>query len=133
MNRLLACATAVFVLGACATTEKELADKGMKPLDAAKIQTMLPANTTTGTTASGNSFMIFHAADGTLRGKSGNSSDVGKWEVAADGQYCNQWSTWRAAKRQCVKLYEVDGEIRYFEGGSYGGRYKIESGNPYKL
>ncbi|MHB1372503.1 MAG: DUF995 domain-containing protein [Thauera sp.] len=133
MNRLLACAAAALLLGACASTEKELTDKGMKPLDAAKAQTLLSGNTATGTTASGNGFMIYNAPDGTMRGKSGNSSDAGKWEVTTDGQHCNQWTTWRGGERRCARLYEVDGEIRYFEGGNYGGRYKIEQGNPYKL
>jgi hypothetical protein len=133
MNRLLVFAAAALVLSACASTEKELADKGMKPLDAAKIRTQLSGNTAAGTTAKGNSFLIFHAPDGTMRGKSGNSSDTGTWEASSDGQFCNQWKTWRGAARQCVRLYEVDGEIRYFEGGSLGGRYKLENGNPYKL
>ena len=74
MNRLLVFAAAALVLSACASTEKELADKGMKPLDAAKIRTQLSGNTAAGTTAKGNSFLIFHAPDGTMRGKSGNSS-----------------------------------------------------------
>ena len=64
MNRLLACAAAALLLSACASTEKELADKGMKPLDAAKVRTLL----------SGSGFMIYNAPDGTTRGKSGNSS-----------------------------------------------------------
>ena len=133
MNRLLVFAAAALVLSACASTEKELADKGMKPLDAAKIRTQLSGNTAAGTTAKGNSFLIFHAPDGTMRGKSGNSSDTGTWEVTADGQHCNQWKTWRGGARQCARLYEVDGEIRYFEDGNYRGRYKVEQGNPYKL
>lgn len=133
MNRLLACAAAALLLSACASTEKELADRGMKPLESAKIRTLLSGNTAAGTTASGNGFMIFHATDGTMRGKSGNSRDTGKWEITGDGQFCNQWSTWRGAERRCARLYEADGEIRYFEGDNFGGRYKVESGNPYKL
>ena len=77
--------------------------------------------------------MVYNAPDGTMRGKSGNSSDTGTWEVTADGQHCNQWKTWRGGARQCARLYEVDGEIRYFEDGNYRGRYKVEQGNPYKL
>ena len=133
MNRLLACAAAALLLSACASTEKELADKGMKPLEAAKIRTLLSGNTAAGTTASGNGYMVFHAADGTMRGKSGNSSDAGKWEVRPDGQFCNQWTTWRRAQQRCARLYEADGEIRYFEDGNFAGRYKVENGNPYKL
>ncbi|HRO37206.1 DUF995 domain-containing protein [Thauera sp.] len=133
MNRLIACAAAALLLGACASTEKELTDKGMQPVAAAKAQTLLSGNTTTGTTASGSGFMVYNAPDGTMRGKSGNSSDTGTWEVTADGQHCNQWKTWRGGARQCARLYEVDGEIRYFEDGNYRGRYKVEQGNPYKL
>ena len=90
MNRLLACAAAALLLGACASTEKELIDKGMKPLDATRAQALLSGNTATGTTASGNGFIIYNAPDGTSRGKSGSSSDAGKWEVTSDGQHCNQ-------------------------------------------
>jgi len=133
MNRLLACAAAALLLGGCASTEKELADKGMKPLDATKAKALLSGNTAAGTTASGSGFMIYNAPDGTMRGKSGASSDAGKWEVTTDGQHCNQWTTWRGGERRCARLYEVDGEVRYFEGGSYGGRYRIEQGNPYRL
>ncbi|ENO89094.1 MULTISPECIES: DUF995 domain-containing protein [Thauera] len=133
MNRLLACAAAALLLSACASTEKELADKGMKPLDAAKVRTLLSGNTATGTTASGSGFMIYNAPDGTTRGKSGNSSDTGKWDVTADGQHCNHWTSWRGGERRCARLYEADGEIRYFDGGNYAGRFKIEQGNPYKL
>ena len=34
-----------------------------------------------------------------FKGKSGSSSDAGKWEVTSDGQHCNQWKTWRGGER----------------------------------
>jgi hypothetical protein len=40
---------------------------------------------------------------GELRG----GLDVGRWEVADDGQYCLMWNVWDSARRRCHRVYQT--------------------------
>ena len=134
MNRLLACAAAALLLGACASTEKELTDKGMQPVAAAKVQTPLSGNTTTGTTASGSGFMIYNAPTAPCAARAATAATPAPGKSPPTASIATSGKPGAGGARQCARLtLRWTAKSATSRTATTAGRYKIEQGNPYKL
>ena len=139
-NSVILFALAAFALAGCqqGPTQKEMAEKGNKPLNASQTRTVLAGNTLQGTGDDPSvTWTTYFATDGTARGKaswpSGSNSDSGKWKVSENGQFCTSgWSTWDTAGG-CHTVYRDGNTLIMFQDGEFDQEATIKQGNPMDL
>jgi hypothetical protein len=84
------------------------------PPAAMELRTYIAGNTLSGKTKKGSIWHVYHAADGTMLGRSTNkynteSQDSGTWEITKDSQRCVKWNKWLGGKRVCFQFYALEG------------------------
>ena len=95
-----------------------------QPLTASELNTVFSDHT-----FYGDSWRMFAAADGVIYRSSRNASDVGKWRIAPDGQFCRAW--WDRPQERCYVVYQ-DGEmLELYPSDRWGQELVIRApGNP---
>jgi hypothetical protein len=113
---------------------------GDNPLTANEIEDLLSGNTMVGVTQlerfKGKVFHVHLRPDGTLALRNFNGkTDLGVWEVTADGRYCNQYRHTRMGLRKCYDVWVRDGvwELVDTSDGFVTTRFTVEPGNPLGL
>jgi hypothetical protein len=123
------CAT----VGPSMTLEEQLVSEGYKRISAQEIKSLLTGNTLHGKFGS-STVTAFLGSDGRTRGELTSSSgsvsrDRGRWEVSADGFFCDQWENWRAGS-DCDRVYLRGSEFVLINlDGTKSSDGRIEQGN----
>jgi len=108
-------------LGGCATTEKSLTEKGMKPLSEAELKAMYSrTRTAKWTNAQNTSGTVEYGADGTSSVTWGAGSAQGKYRIVGN-TFCTQYEGVRGGAENCVRIYKTgDNEYKsYHANGDY--------------
>ena len=61
---------------------------------------------------------MFAAADGVIYQSSKNASDLGKWRIAPEGQFCRAW--WERPQERCYVVYQEGEVVGVVPHGSMG-------------
>jgi CubicO group peptidase (beta-lactamase class C family) len=95
-----------------------------QPLTASELNTVFSDHT-----FYGDRWRMFAAADGVIYRSSRNASDVGKWRIASEGQFCRTW--WYRLQERCYVVYQ-DGEmLELYPSDRWGQELIIRApGNP---
>ena len=120
---LLAATTLVAGLGlaGCATTEKSLTEKGMKPLSEAELKALYSGTRKVKwTNAQNRSGTGEFRADGAASVDWGTGSAQGKYRIV-DNTLCSQFEGVRGGAENCFRIYKTgDNEYKqYFTNGEY--------------
>ena len=86
-----------------APTEQTTPSTKRQSLTASELKTIF-----SGHTFYGDGENMFTAPNGVIYRSSKNASDVGKWRIAPDGQFCRAW--WERPQGRCYVVYQ-EGEI----------------------
>jgi CubicO group peptidase (beta-lactamase class C family) len=70
-----------------------------EPVTASELRSAM-----TGHTFHGDDWHMFPEANGVIYRTSKNGTDVGKWHITPDGQFCRTW--WDARRERCYKAYQ---------------------------
>jgi hypothetical protein len=115
MKRTLVFGMAAWTLAACASAEQDMQQADRDAMAAAEAQEFLADTTQYGRSRDGNSYVVYRAPDGEIRGRAwgswGESFDTGSWSVDENGVYCAQWTEWRDGRRGCWRVYEEGNAI----------------------
>jgi hypothetical protein len=138
--KVLVFALAAFAVAGCqqGPTQKEMAEKGKKPLNASQMRSVLSGNTLQGTGDNPNAtWTTYFASDGTARGEAnwpgGGNQDSGKWKVKENGQFCTRgWSTWDTAGG-CHTVYRDGETLIMYQDGKFDQEATVKKGNPMDL
>lgn len=123
------------LIGGCASFEKNLEDQGFKRLNSSEIQSSFSGNTLIGKfVGSENTYTVFFAVDGTMRGMSVSPSgnvekDEGQWKASENDMLCDQWKKWSAGT-DCDRIYlRGDENVFVNTDGTKSSSGIIERGN----
>ena len=103
MKRTLVFGMAAWTLAACASAGQDMQQADRDAMPAAEAQEFLADTTQYGRSRDGNSYVVYRAPDGEIRGRAwgswGESFDTGPWSVDENGVYCAEyhtsWGTYR--------------------------------------
>ena len=108
-------------LGGCATTEKSLTEKGMKPLSEAELKALYSGTRKVKwTNAQNRSGTGEFRADGAASVDWGTGSAQGKYRIVGN-TLCSQYDGVRGGAETCFRIYKTgDNEYKqYFTNGEY--------------
>ena len=61
---------------------------------------------------------MFAAADGVIYQSSKNASDLGKWRIAPEGQFCRAW--WERPQERCYVVYQEGESLELYPTDRWG-------------
>jgi len=105
-------------------------------LSAAELRSLLIGNTASWSTCLGNIFHVYHAPNGSLKGKfKARYYDTGTWKISGSNEVCRTWNKWRESAVQCFRVYRTDSHLYGFKSDSdnFIGTVDIRSGDPERL
>jgi len=88
-------------------------------LTAVQMQAVISGNTSSGQTANGTKYHVYHDSSGTLKGKAQRGDyDSGTWVITDVGKHCHKWKKWRNGRQECFRIYSIGGNKYSDEEGS---------------
>ena len=95
-----------------------------QPLTAAELNAVF-----SGHTFYGDGGNMFAAADGVIYQSSKNASDLGKWRIAPEGQFCRAW--WERPQERCYVVYQEGESLELYPTDRWGKvLVRRATGNP---
>jgi hypothetical protein len=148
--RPLLALTALLALGAC--TSNEAQQQASQPaagqsaygtsgsstmpqtrLTAAEIQILIPGNTVTGMSESGQPYYAFFRRDGRVAFRQASLTDNGSWRVLPDGRICSTLTRINT-NEECYSLYRNGTNVDYHRpDGNRLGTFTVQAGDPQNL
>jgi hypothetical protein len=118
----------------CALPLSTRASTGL--ITASELRSLLIGNTTFETTCNGSVFQVYHAPNGSLKGKfKTRYYDTGTWKITANQELCRTWNKWKESENHCFQVYRTDSHLYGFKSDSdnYITPVYIRSGDPGRL
>lgn len=113
-----------------------LSRSSAEALTADELRSLLIGNTATWSTCHGNVYHVYHAPNGTLKGKyQARYYDAGTWKITGDHELCRTWNKWKESSNRCFQVYRTDSQLYRFESDSdnFISTVDIRSGDPERL
>lgn len=105
-------------------------------LTANELRSLLIGNTTSWATCAGHVFHVYHAPNGSMKGKfKARYYDAGSWKVTGNHELCRTWNKWKESAVHCFQVYRTVNHLYGFKSDSdnFISEVDIRSGDPERL